>query len=487
MNAPASLPGPGELLAGKYRIERLLGRGGMGAVFAANHELLGRRVAIKVLLTDTAQSQEGLARFLNEARAAARLDSEHVARLMDFGALDNGLPFMVLEFLAGQDLGQVLSQRGPLPIPEVVDYVLQVCEALAQAHAAGIVHRDLKPSNLFLAQRVDGSMRIKVLDFGISKVSDPSSLTPKSLTSTRSLLGTPYYMSPEQLARPKEVDARTDVWQLGANIYELLTGAPPFMCDTLGELLIAIMNQPVPPLRAKRPDVSPEFEQVILRCLERDLSRRFASVAQLAEAIGPFGSGANQSLIGRVVHTLAVGPVGPVGPAGPSAPFGMTPGPGRTTGAVATSNAWGQASGAPPRPSSKTPVIVGATLVAAVGIAGGAVLLAMRLQAHTAGTGTISATTQPSAITAPPPPSDVPLSPPVASPAVTLAPPATTTSPPPQASTAQATPPDAATKPPRGWVPPARTASTPPTTPTKPAATTMQPPGTDRLPDNSRQ
>jgi serine/threonine-protein kinase len=515
MNQTPTLPVPGALLAGKYRIERLLGRGGMGAVFAAQHEVLGRRVAIKLLLTDTAQSEEGLQRFLNEARAAARLDSEHITRLMDFGTLENGLPFMVLEFLAGQDLGQVLAERGPLPVAEVVDYMLQACEALAQAHAAGIIHRDLKPSNLFLAQRGDGSLRIKVLDFGISKINNPAAVTPKSLTSTRALLGTPYYMSPEQLARPKEVDARADVWQLGANIFELLVGQPPFMQESLGELLYAIMNQPVPSIREKRPDVPPELELAVFRCMERDMSRRFANVGELAQAIAPFGSGAHSPLVARVAHTLQARGGSAFGftPApGSAPPLGVTPGPAPNarSGPLQTSNAWGHASAAPlPPPRSKTLFLVAGILGGLAVLGAVAVVFGMRSQLHRA-TFSIS---QPSAVAntqAEPPsaPAAPPNAPPVEpSPVTTLAPvvavnpstPPTSPSTAPAASSPSAVPvasapaaapaaaPDAGARPPK-WVPPVR--PHPPAAPAVPrplAPPVAAPTPTDSLPDNSRQ
>jgi serine/threonine-protein kinase len=321
---------PGALLAGKYRIERLLGRGGMGAVYAAQHELLCRRVAVKLLLTDTNQNPDGLQRFLNEARAAARLDSEHVARVMEFGTLDDGIPYMVLEYLEGQDLAELLVARGPLPVSEAVDYILEACEGLAEAHANGIVHRDLKPSNLYLARGRDGTSRIKVLDFGISKVSDDS-LTPKALTSTRGMLGTPLYMSPEQFSRPKEIDARSDIWQLGVNLYELLAGSPPFVRETLGEQISAIMHDPVPPLTERRPDIPGELEQAIHRCLERDVSLRFASVAEVAESIAPFGRRGPMALGVRTLDTMTLGrpPSGGGGKLASSDPWFRQPTTGR--------------------------------------------------------------------------------------------------------------------------------------------------------------
>ena len=206
------LPSPGDVLAGKYRIERLIGQGGMGAVFAAEHMLLNQRVAVKLLLGELVTSGEAQARFMNEARAAARIHGEHVARVLDIGQLPTGAPYMVLEYLEGADLAQIRQRRGTLTVPEVADYMLQALDALAQAHAAGIVHRDLKPANLFLAKRHDGTNVVKVLDFGISKNLTPFGSSPQGMTNTRAILGSPEYMSPEQLRTPRSVDARTDIW-----------------------------------------------------------------------------------------------------------------------------------------------------------------------------------------------------------------------------------------------------------------------------------
>ncbi len=215
----AGLPKPGDLIAGKFRIERMIGRGGMGAVFSAQHEMLGQRVAIKMLLASVASNREVVARFLNEARLAARIEGEHVARVTDVATLDDGRPYMVIEYLEGSDLGQVLEACGPLPVPEAVDYVLQALEALAQAHAQGMVHRDFKPSNLFLARRSDGTTLVKVLDFGIAKAARPLALEEnQSLTKSNSMLGSPQYMAPEQLRNAKNVDAQTDIWAVGLTL-----------------------------------------------------------------------------------------------------------------------------------------------------------------------------------------------------------------------------------------------------------------------------
>jgi hypothetical protein len=484
-----SLPEPGTLLVGKYRVERLLGKGGMGAVFAAQHELLGQRVAVKLLLSDVANTPEGLQRFLNEARAAARLDSEHVARVMDVGTLDTGLPYMVLEYLEGGDLSQALEARKQLPFHEVVDHMLQACEALAQAHAAGIVHRDLKPSNLYLARRQDGSSRVKVLDFGISKISDHS-MTPKALTSTSAMLGTPYYMSPEQFVTPKTVDSRTDIWQLGVIMFELLAGHPPFGGETLGQLMYAIMNGPLPSLQERRPDLPPGLEPAILRCLERDVGRRYANVAELAQAIAPFGTGTQNMLVERMARTLGVAPPFGAAPmALPGAPGPITggglrvqTGSGATPG-VNTAASWGQSSvGTSPPQSSKVPIIVGAAVVGVLTIAG-VVVLATRGHAHPASATSPPASTLASTASAPPAtPSSVAAAPSDTGSAVAaLTAPADSTS----APTAPATT-EGGTKPSGKPIPPAAGTGTAKKTPSGPAtATTSRTP--DQMPDNSRQ
>lgn len=201
------LPVPGQVVGGKYRIERLLGAGAMGAVFAARHELLQQTVALKVMLPKIAASKPAAARFLNEARAAARIEGEHVARVLDVGHLENDVPFIALELLEGADLARVLAERGCFSQGDALLYVLQALEAVAQAHALGIVHRDLKPANLFLAQRRDGTQIVKVLDFGISKALNvQGEASPSVLTQSSSMLGSPLYMSPEQVRSSRDVE-----------------------------------------------------------------------------------------------------------------------------------------------------------------------------------------------------------------------------------------------------------------------------------------
>ncbi|MRG90817.1 serine/threonine protein kinase [Polyangium spumosum] len=284
-----STPSPGDVLSGKFRIERVLGEGGMGVVLAAHHLHLGRTVAIKLLHPEALRHKEIVARFANEARSASRIQSEHVARVLDVGTLESGEPYMVMEYLEGSDLSKLVKRSGPLAIEDAVEYLLQACEALAEAHVAGIVHRDLKPANLYLTRRADGSACVKVLDFGISKAAlVGSSPEAQQMTQTQSVLGTPGYMAPEQLRSAKHVDARTDIWALGVILQELLTGKLAFQGSTAPEVYAAILGSPPDPLRALRPDAPPGIEAVILRCLEKDPARRFASVGELAAALVAF-------------------------------------------------------------------------------------------------------------------------------------------------------------------------------------------------------
>ncbi|HKY36437.1 MAG TPA: serine/threonine-protein kinase [Polyangiaceae bacterium] len=303
----------GDLLAGKYRVEQVLGAGGMGYVVAARHEQLGQRVAVKLLVPELCENEDSVARFLREARAAVRIHSEHVARVIDVGELTNGAPYMVMEFLSGRDLADELDLPGQLEVPQAIDYVLQASEAVAEAHSIGVIHRDLKPANLFLTQRPDGSPLVKVLDFGISKAInvDDSALEPApSLTATHSLLGSPAYMSPEQIRRPKTVDTRTDIWSLGSILYELLAREPPFHADSPLALLAAVVSDPLPSIRDKRPDVAPELEAVIAKCLEKNPDNRYQTVAELADALAPFAPRSQPSIsrISGILRSASVRP-----------------------------------------------------------------------------------------------------------------------------------------------------------------------------------
>jgi serine/threonine-protein kinase len=295
----------GQVIAGKYRIEQTLGRGGMGVVMAALHEQLNQRVALKFLTDNAYQQPEAVARFVREARAAVQIQSEHVARVMDVGTLDSGAPYMVMEYLRGRDLKDVSTRRGPLPVGEAVDYVLQACDAVAEAHSLGIVHRDLKPSNLFLTERPDGTPLVKVLDFGISKALHAGERgSQMQMTASAAIMGSPQYMSPEQIRSSKNVDARADVWALGTILHELLTGSPAYVADTVPGLLAMIVADPPPPLSLARPDAPPDLEATVLRCLEKDRERRFPSVAALARALERFATGETKPLVRRISRVL---------------------------------------------------------------------------------------------------------------------------------------------------------------------------------------
>ena len=434
------LPKPGEVLNGKYKIEKIIGKGGMGTVLAAHHELLGERIAIKFLLGEIAQNPEAVARFNNEAKNAFKIQSEHVCRIMDVGN-ERGMPFMVMEFLNGEDLSQMLEKRGALPVEDAVDYVLQALEAIAQAHAFGIVHRDLKPANLFLHRRQDGSAIIKVLDFGIAKANTLGDAGGNhNLTSTKSMLGSPLYMSPEQLRSAKNVDARADIWALGVILYELLTGTVPFNGETLGELFIAILEQPPPPVSHKRPDVPQVLSDAVMRCLQRNIDTRFPNVAELAQALASCAPARSVTSVERVTQALGLPKpnlVGPMAGSMPDARAAMpsyagnpnTPNPytasqsGPRPAAFSSSNsgvhqfspqggtqmigsgqpgalgsqtgnsAWGNTAGQP-APASKAPLIAGLAVGALVliGAAGGGIYYATHRTAAAAPTATATDT-----------------------------------------------------------------------------------------------
>ena len=309
---PAAVPAGvrlGEVIAGKYRVDRVLGVGGMAVVVAAYHVELHEQVALKFLLPFALTSREAVERFVREARASVRIKSEHVARVIDVGKLDDGAPYIVMEYLDGSDLASVLVERGPLPVEQAVDVVLQTCEALAEAHTLGIVHRDLKPANLFSLKRAHGQHLIKVLDFGISKaIAD----TAMSVTRSGAIIGTPAYMSPEQIHSSGGVDMRTDIWSLGVILYELLTGKTPFTGDTIPELAMRITYEPPAEIRADR-DIPDGIAQVITRCLDKDRDERFQTVGELALALKSFGPRHARRSVERVLATLMASGLSPIG------------------------------------------------------------------------------------------------------------------------------------------------------------------------------
>lgn len=273
----------------------------MGVVVAAVQVDLERPVALKFLLPRVLERPDHVARFAREGRAAAKLESEHVTRVLDVGALDNGAAYIVMEYLDGEDLGRVLERRGPLPCEEAVGYVLEASEAVAEAHSLGIVHRDLKPANLFLANRTSGRPIIKVLDFGLSKVSTGDE---QHVTSESSILGSPLYMSPEQLLSARTADTRSDIWSLGVALYELLTARHAFPGDKMPKLVAAILHGREEPLQSLRPDLPSALCAVVHRCLQKDPSKRYADVAHFAKALAPFGPPSSQASVDRISHVL---------------------------------------------------------------------------------------------------------------------------------------------------------------------------------------
>ncbi len=290
----------GDVLADKYEVTKILGVGGMGVVVAAYHRELDKLVALKFMHEELSANAQAVDRFLREARAAARLRNEHIGQVLDVGRLPSGVPYIVMEYLEGQDLGQLLEQHGPLPMPEAVEYVVQVCEAMAEAHVQGIIHRDLKPQNLFLATRPDGRSLVKVLDFGISKAQ-----FGKGPTSTSQQMGSPAYMSPEQIRSAKDVDARADIWSLGVILYQLLSNTLPFDGDTILGVMFKACSEPTPSLAKVRDDLPSKLLQAIDRCLEKDRERRFANVAELAHELVPFASERSRAAIALIERVIS--------------------------------------------------------------------------------------------------------------------------------------------------------------------------------------
>lgn len=385
-NTSAGLPVRlGEVVAGKFRIDRVIAHGGMGIVVEAMHLELDERVALKFLKPEALENEAVLQRFKREARAAAKLKGEHVMRVLDVGVAEPGhVPYIVMEYLEGQDLGYLL-QGAALPIRDVAGWVIQACEALAEAHGRGIVHRDIKPENLFLVDTAHGPGSIKLLDFGISKVAiGVSPLDDPNVFQTREMLGTPIYMSPEQVRSTRAVDARTDIWSLGAVLYELLVGRPPFTGTSVMEVCAQVLeNRPIP-VHELRPEVGESLSRIVGRCLEKDPAARFQSVAELAVALFPFADPRAQTSVERIGAMLAkVGvetpdlgsipalrlPEAPTVRSSPDVPILVSSRPSSPTQMVAERSNPGTTSGGGER-SPRGPLAIGVGLAVAVAALG---------------------------------------------------------------------------------------------------------------------
>lgn len=317
-------PQPGDVLDGKYRVERLLGEGGMGAVAKATHLLRRAPVALKFMSGAVLSLQGAVERFVNEGVAASQIDSDHVVKVFDVGRLPSGAPYLVMEYLEGCDLGQLLEREGPtLPVARAVHFIVQALRALQTAHAAGIIHRDMKPSNCFVIDKDGEADFVKLVDFGISKVRASEDGQQPHLTRTNSALGTPLYMSPEQARSPRDVDARTDLYSVGAILYEMLSGRTPYTSESgeFTEILFKIFTTEPEPLATLRPDLPEGLCAVVHHALQRDPKDRFGSAMEMAEALTPFADERSTQVFVRLRGTRrsSNGPLHSLTPAAESA------------------------------------------------------------------------------------------------------------------------------------------------------------------------
>lgn len=276
----------GEIVAERYRLGPVIGAGGMGIVYKARHVQLGTWVAFKVIRPDIARNSSIWRRFSREARALAALHNKHVVRVHDAGTLASGLRYFVMELLEGIDLRRLLLEEGALEVTRAVDYVIQVCSALGDAHRLHIIHRDVKPENIFLAQYRACEPTIKLLDFGVALFLDDTG----QLTIPGRGVGSPHYLSPEQMQNPSGVDQRSDIWAVGLLMYELLAARSPFQGMNAAQTCLKITRGPMPAVAEARPGLPPRLCEVIQRCLEVDPARRPQSVDELVAALEPFSS-----------------------------------------------------------------------------------------------------------------------------------------------------------------------------------------------------
>jgi eukaryotic-like serine/threonine-protein kinase len=401
-----------EVLFGKYRITRMIGRGGMGSVWEGVHLTLGNRVAVKFIDSSFTESPEALQRFENEARAAARLNSKYAVKVYDYGMTRGGLPCIVMEFLVGEPLDARVDRDGRIAPAETAQIISQVCRALGRAHSAGIVHRDLKPENIFLVwDEEDNAIVAKVVDFGIAKFTDNQAGISSS-TRTGSVLGTPYYMSPEQARGLRTLDYRTDLWSLGVIAYRCIVGRLPFEGESIGDLLVKICTYPLPVPSAVAPGCPPGFDAWFARALQREPSERFTTAQELAEQLVIACVGG----VGR--QQLPSGQFGNVGldtPAGPD-PFGqLAPGAGvaaATSPQAARTDTVFSSSTVTQGQKKRTKLLVAGGMVAIVGVGGLAALLVTGQKAtdgKTTGRDVVIAATAALGVPSAIPPTDAPI------------------------------------------------------------------------------
>jgi serine/threonine-protein kinase len=432
-----ALPPVQGLVAGKYQILGLIGRGGMGSVWEGRHSTLGTRVAIKFIDPEYAESQEACARFVTEARAAASIQSKYAIQIFDHGVTEDGRPYIVMELLVGEPLDKRLERLGRLSLPETARIISHVCRALQRAHDAGIIHRDLKPENIFLVRSPDDDDEIaKVLDFGIAKIkANPGEQGISSSTKTGAVLGTPYYMSPEQARGLRNLDYRSDLWSLGVIAHKCVTGVLPFEGESVGDLLVKICTAPLPTPSVTVPGLPTTFDAWFFRALDREPAKRFSRATELADGLAFAAGLSGRGVVSSQQHALSPLPVARTVTV-PTVSSGALPSAGATAAPFTTPSLTHN--------KSRGPVFAVATAAILGGAIGIAAVVKLASGPRPAGSGAetaLGAAAASSAPAKPPPP------PPAPSATLAAAPPATATEPPPPASTTRAAAPAPAPRP----------------------------------------